>query len=303
MAPSRIRRYIRQGRLSHLAVFEASARLGCFSRAGDELHLAQPTVSTQIKRLADALGVDLFEQVGKRMHPTAAGRRVQEACADILGTLARLEDELGQLRSLDAGRLSLAASTCAGRVASSFVARFARRHPALEVALHIHNRDALLERMRVDEDDLYLFATPPEEGVVSQRILPYRLEVLAPADHRFARNRAIPFASIAAEPFVMRERGSGTRRVVEGLYRDRGFVPRVRLEVPTNEAVEEAVRAGVGITILPQLAGSAEARPGLAALDVEGFPLERYLFLSYPVGKALAPAARAFLDFARTLDR
>jgi DNA-binding transcriptional LysR family regulator len=301
MAHSRIRRYIRHGRLSHLAVFEASARLGCFSRAADELHLAQPTVSTQLKRLADALGVDLFEQVGKRMHPTAAGRRVQAACSDILGTLARLEDELGRLRSLDSGRLSLAASGCAGRVAASFIARFARRQPTLELALHVDNREALLERMRLDADDLYLFATPPEEGVVSQRILPYCLKVLAAADHRLARTRAIAFASIAAEPFVMRERGSGTRRVVEALYRERGFVPHVRLELPTSEGVEAAVSAGAGITILPQL-DDGEGRRGLAALDVEGFPLQRHLSLSYPVGKALAPAARAFLDFARTID-
>jgi LysR family transcriptional regulator, low CO2-responsive transcriptional regulator len=301
MAHSRIRRYIRHGRLSHLAVFEASARLGCFSRAADELHLAQPTVSTQLRRLADALGVELFQQIGKRMHPTEAGRRVQAACADILGTLSRLEEELGSLRSLDSGRLSLAASGCAGRVAASFVARFARRHPALEVALHIDNRDALLERMRADADDLYLLLTPPEEGVVSQRILPYRLEVLAGADHRLARTRAIPFATVAAEPVVMREHGSGTRRVVEALYRERGFVPRVRLELPTSGGVEEAVSAGVGIAILPQL-DEGEARRGVVALDVEGFPLQRHLSLSYPVGKALAPAARAFLDFARSLD-
>src|SRR6187455_692852 len=219
MAPSRIRRYIRQGRLSHLAVFEASVRLGCFSRA---------------------------------------------------------------------------VSSCTGRLAASYVARFARRHPSLEVQLHIHNRDALLERMRGDEDDLYLFATPPEDGVVSQRILPYQLEVLAAADHRLARSRSIAFATIAVEPFVMRERGSGTRRVVEALYRERGFAPRVRLELPTSEGVEEAVSAGVGITILPQL-DDGEGRRGLVALDVEGFPLPRHLSLSYPVGKALAPAARAFL--------
>ena len=302
MAPSRIRRYIRHGRLSHLAVFEASVRLGCFSRAASELHLAQPTVSTQIKRLADALGVDLFEQIGKRMHPTAAGRRVQAACADILGALTRLEDELGRLRSLDSGRLSLAASTCAGRVASSLVSRFARRHPSLEVALHIHNREALLDRMRVDEDDLYLFLNPPDEGVVSQRILPYQLEVLAAPDHRLARERGIAFASIATEPFVMRERGSGTRRLVEGLYKERNYAPRVRLELPTSEAVEEAVGAGLGITILPKLGSVSAERRELASLDVEGFPIERYVYLSYPVGKALAPSARAFLEFARNLD-
>ena len=299
MTHSRIRRYIRHGRLSQLAVFEASARLGCFTRAAHELHLAQPTVSTQLKKLADALGVPLFEQVGKRMHPTAAGRCLQAACSEVLGTFVRLEDELARLRNLDAGRLSLAASTCGERIASGLVARFARRHPQLEVALHIHNRQALVARMAADEDDLYLFANPPEEGVVSQRILPHEILVLAAADHRLASASAIEFAAIAREPIVMRERGSGTRRSVEAIYRDRGAVPNVRQELPSNEAVEEAVRAGLGITILPRTDETPDLR-GLATLDVAGFPMQGYLYLSYPIGKALAQSARAFLDFARS---
>ena len=298
MIHSRIRRYFRHGRLSQLAVFEASARLGCYTRAARELHLAQPTVSTQIKKLSDALGMPLFEQVGKRMRPTEAGRCLQVACAEVLGTFSRLEATLASLRDVEAGRLSLASSTCAERVASWLVARFAQRHPALEVALRFHNRAALVERMERHEDDLYLFATPPDEGVVSQRILSHPVLVVAAAGHRLAGVRAIPFAQIAAEPFILREPGSGTRRRVEALFRERGLVPNVRLDLPSNEAVEQAVRAGAGIGILPCPAQGG-AGEGLVALDVAGFPLEGFLYLSYPVGKALAPSARAFLDFAR----
>ena len=294
---NRIRRYFRQGRLSELAVFEASARLGCYTAAARELHLAQPTVSAQIRKLSEAFGMPLFEQVGKRMHPTEAGRRLQAACTEVLGAFARLEESLAHLRDLDAGRLALATSTCAGRIASRMIANFARHHPRLEVVLQIHNREALLERMARDEDDLYLFATPPEEGVVSQRILAHAVRVFAPSAHELANARSIPFERIAAEPFIGRERGSGTRRRVDAIFRRHGVTPQVRLELPTNEAVEEAVRAGAGITILP----CAEEMPsaGLVVLDVHGFPIEGHLHLSYPVGKALAPAARAFLDFAR----
>ena len=165
MAP-RIRRYLRHGRLSQLAVFEASARLGCYTRAARELHLAQPTVSAQIKKLTDALGVPLFEQVGKRMHPTEAGRCLQAACVEVLETLARLDECLSHLRPPETGRLSLAASTDEAGAASRLVERFAREHPRLEVALHIHDRQSLMDRMARSEDDLYLFAQPPREGVV-----------------------------------------------------------------------------------------------------------------------------------------
>jgi DNA-binding transcriptional LysR family regulator len=296
MAPSRIRRYLRHGRLSQLAVFEASARLGCYTSAARELHLAQPTVSTQIRKLTDALGVPLFEQVGKRMHPTEAGRRLQAACGEILASLSRLEDDLASLRSLESGRFSLAAGSSAGRLASRLLATFAREHPRLEVSLRIHNRAALLERMQSDGDDLYLFVNPPREGVVSQRILPHALAVVAAPGHALANGGRVAFAALAREPIVLRERGSGARGVVEEQFRSRGFEPNVRLELPSDDAIEEAVRAGVGIAVLPDV---DHARDGLVALPVEGFPVEGFLHLCYPIGKALAPAGRAFLDFAR----
>ena len=157
MPPSRIRRYLRNGRLSQLAVFEASARHGCYTRAARELHLAQPTVSAQIKKLAEALGSPLFEQVGKRMHPTEAGRYLQAACVEVFGTLSRLEEALARLRPLDTGRLALAASRSGERAASRLVARFVRHHPHLEVALHIDDDQELVERMGRGEDDLYHF--------------------------------------------------------------------------------------------------------------------------------------------------
>jgi|KBSSwiStaDraftv2_1062776.scaffolds.fasta_scaffold217605_1 DNA-binding transcriptional LysR family regulator len=158
MVSARIRRYFRHGRLSQLAVFEAAARLGCYTRAARELHLAQPTVSAQIKKLTEALGLPLFEQVGKRMHLTHAGRSLQAACGQVLETFVRLEIDLASLRTLETGRLSIAASTGAQRLASRLVADFARLHPALEIALHVENRQALLERMARDDDDLYLLA-------------------------------------------------------------------------------------------------------------------------------------------------
>jgi DNA-binding transcriptional LysR family regulator len=158
MVSARIRRYFRHGRLSQLAVFEAAARLGCYSRAARELHLAQPTVSAQIKKLTEALGLPLFEQVGKRMHLTHAGRSLQAACGQVLETFARLEDDLARLRTVEAGRLSIAASTSAERLAARLVAGFARRYPTLEIELHVEDRRSLLERMARDEDDLYLLA-------------------------------------------------------------------------------------------------------------------------------------------------
>jgi len=123
MPPSRIRRYLRNGRLSQLAVFEASARHGCYTRAARELHLAQSTVSAQIKKLNEAVGMPLFEQVGKRMHLTEAGRCLQAACVEVFGALSRLDEALARLRCVETGHLSLAASTSGERTATQLLAR------------------------------------------------------------------------------------------------------------------------------------------------------------------------------------
>ena len=297
MPPSRIRRYIRQGRLAQLAVFEASARHGCYTRAARELHLAQPTVSSHIRKLTDALGVPLFEQVGKRMHPTEAGRCLQDASREILGTLARLDETRASLRPLDSGRLAVAAGASVAPAASRLVAHFARRYPVLEVGFQVCNRQALLERMGRDEDDLYLLLDPPRAGTVSQRVMPQAFAVIAPAAHPLGGRSGIAFEALAREPFVVRERGSGLRAVVDEAFRRRLLAPRVRLELPTHEAIVEAVRAGVGIAIVPLSAGLAP--DGTVMLDVQGLPVEAHLHVCYVIGKALSPAGRAFVEFAR----
>ena len=138
MTPSRIRRYLRHGRLSQLAVFEASARHGCYTRAARELHLAQPTVSAQIKKLADALGMPLFEQVGKRMHPTDAGRCLQLACVEVFGTLSRLEEALAHLRSIDTARLSRPPGTSSECAATQLVAQLEIEGFVLEGLSFVH---------------------------------------------------------------------------------------------------------------------------------------------------------------------
>jgi len=162
MSSAPIRRYLRHGMLPQLAVFEASARLGSFTRAAEELHLAQPTVSTQMKKLTETIGLPLFEQIGKRMHLTPAGRALCEGTRELLGTLSRVDQSLASLRGPDAGRLRLAAGTGCEHFLPQVLAAFAEGHPAIGVSLEIHNRARLIERLAANADDLYVFANPPQ---------------------------------------------------------------------------------------------------------------------------------------------
>jgi len=300
MEQSRIRRFVKHGTLPQLTVFDAIARLGSFTRAGEELHLAQPTVSTQIKKLSDTVGVALFEQLGKRIYLTDAGRHLLVACDRVFGALSDADKTLEALRGLRTGRLALAASTTANGVASRALAAFTRRHPTVEVSLQVHNRAVLIERLARNEDDLYIFANPPSEEVTVQRIGPNPLVAIARVDHALANQVSIPFTRFAQEPFLMREPGSGTRMVVERMFERHRCTPKAQMVLSTNEAVKEAILAGAGVSIMGRDSiGLAAARREIAILDVDEFPVVSHWYVVYAGGKQLSVAARAFLDLVR----
>ncbi len=302
MPHSAIRRYLRHGMLPQLVVFETAARLGSFTRTAEALHMAQPTVSTQIRKLSDTLGLTLFEQIGKRVHLTPAGETLHQGCLQLFDSIGRIEDALSGLRNLDQGRLRLAVGSTAKYFVPRLLAAFVARHPRIDVSVQIHNRQGLIDRLAANEDDLYIFANPPEgHEVVCQPILDNPMVVFARPDHRLAGRRAIPFAELAAEPFLMREPGSGTRWVAFEIIDRHRIEPDVRMELSSDESIEQAILAGLGVAILSRHTfGLEPGRRGLVELDVQGLPVMRRWQFAYPVGKQVSPAARAFMDLVRT---
>ncbi|HSA89660.1 MAG TPA: LysR substrate-binding domain-containing protein [Burkholderiales bacterium] len=301
MPPLDIRRYLKHGILTQLRAFEAAARLGTLTRAAAELHMAQATASVQIKKLTETVGLALFEQVGNRLRLTEAGQAVYASCGQLFGALSAMERALGTMRGLASGRLQIAAPSAARHFAARLLEAFARLNPGVQATLEIHERLALIERLGRGDDDLYLFVEPPgEREVVSQALVPNPLVVLAAADHPLAAEIDIAFARLAQEPLVMREPGSGIRMIVLRLFARHGIAPRIHMELGSDEAVREAVLAGLGVAVLPRYTlGLDPVLARLVCLDVEGFPLESYWHFVYPLGRRLSPAARAFMDFAR----
>ncbi len=302
MPQSHIRRYLRHGTLSQMSVFEAVTRRGNFTRAAEELHLAQPTVSIQLKKLSELIGLPLVEQIGRQVHPTEAGKYVAEACHKMFRTLTELENQLACLRQLEGGRLRLAVGSAAKYFAPRLLAAFAHKYPDVELSLQIHHREALIERLCANQDDLYIFANPPEDAdIIKQAILPNPLAVFARSDHPLANRKRIPFSALANEPFIVREPGSGTRRSVQRMFEERSLMPRVRMELSSNEAIKQAIIAGLGVSILSRhTLGQDTDQPQLTTLDVEDVPGEGHWYLVYPMGKQLSPVALAFSQMVKT---
>ena len=169
MSRVRTRRLFRHGLLPQLIVFEAVARLGSVTRAAEELHLAQPTVSLQLKKLSEALEVQLFEQRGRRLHLTGAGHTLRDACEELIHCLLRADTRLDAWRKPKDEVLRLAAEPESRSVAARLLADFCSRHPGVQGSLHIGERPDLLARMSVGTDDVYLFALEVEGLPEEQR--------------------------------------------------------------------------------------------------------------------------------------
>jgi molybdenum-dependent DNA-binding transcriptional regulator ModE len=168
MSRVRTRRLFRHGLLPQLAVFEAVARLGSVTRAAEELHLAQPTVSLQLKKLAEALEVQLFEQRGRNLHLTGAGQALREECEELMRCLLRADERLEQWRRPREQVLRLAAEQPARTVAARLLADFCSRHPGVQGSLHVGDSAELLARLGAGADDVYLFVLDVE-GLPEER--------------------------------------------------------------------------------------------------------------------------------------
>jgi len=297
MQQRNLRRYLRHGTLTHLAVFEAVARHRSFTRAAEELSMAQPTVSVQVKKLTETLGVALFETGGRGVQMTRAGRELFGACRDIFARLGEIDARLAGLRSPAQGSLRVAVGTSARAFAARLLGSFSARFPDVEIAVPVLNRHELLGRLAAHADDFYVLSQPPEDTrFVSYPLQVTRLLVCARADHAFARRRGLRFDDIAQQAFLLREPGSGTRKLVEDLFARHGATPKVRMELGSNEAIEQAVRAGLGLAVLPDCMIRTGSASGLRALDVDGFPLVRNWYLLHESEAALSPCARLFLE-------
>jgi DNA-binding transcriptional LysR family regulator len=292
---------IRHATLRQLQVFEAMVRLGSFTRAAEELFLTQPTVSMQIRKLSDAMGLPLFEHVGRNVEPTEAGMELYEACRKMFEILANLEMKVADLKGMKRGRLRLAVVTTAKYLAPEMLGEFSQLYPGIDLALKVTNRIRIIDRMHANEDDLYIMGQAPEDDfeIVAYRVAPNPLVMLAPRNHPLAGKKNIPLSEIAKEPFIIREPGSGIRDATLRLFNAQGLRPQIRMELGSNEAIKHAIVAGLGLSVLSLHTMTLDGSDGpVAILDVEGFPIMRQWYIVHPKGKELSLVARTFLDFA-----
>jgi DNA-binding transcriptional LysR family regulator len=290
---------LKNATLHQLKVFEAVARHNSFTRAAEELFLTQPTVSMQVKQLSKAVGLPLFEQVGKKLYLTEAGRELYTTCQEIFDRLVQFEDSISNLKGLKQGTLRLAVVTTAKYVIPRLLGPFCQRYPGIDVSLTVDNHERIIDGLVDNRDDLYILSQPPEDLDVSVHpFLDNPLVVLAWRDHPLANEKNISLKRLSEEPFIMREPGSGTRKSVQRLFEEEGLDLKVKLDLGSNEAIKQAIVGGLGISVLSLHTLTLEGTNSpLTILDVEGFPIQRYWYVVHPTGKQLSIIAQTFFDY------
>ncbi|MBS1145656.1 MAG: LysR family transcriptional regulator [Proteobacteria bacterium] len=280
-----------------LETFAAVARLNSFTKAADFLHLTQPAVSIQIKQIVDTIGLPLFEQSGRDIALTVAGEELLKTARSLDDVWNRFESAIDELKGMKRGKLRVALVTTAKYFLPRMLGAFCQRYPDIDIELEIANREKIVDRLRNNQDDLYVMSYPPEDlDIVRLPFLDNEYVVIAPAGH-WAAGKQVAMAALANEPFILREQGSGSRHVIEQYLRDSKLPLKVRLSLASNEAIRDLVASGMGLSILSRHAlGHDPERDGLAILDVEGFPLKQAWNVVHLSGKILSLPAQAFLD-------
>ncbi len=285
--------------LRQLQVFEKVAGHLNFSRAAEELYLSQPAVSMQVKQLEKIIGLPLFEQMGKKIFLTEAGRELFHYSRSIAQQLAEMESLFDEMKGLEQGRLTLSVVNTANYFTPQLLSEFCRKYPSIKVILQVANRDAVLRQLADNSTDLAIMGQPPDgQDLSAESFMENPLVVIAAPNHALARLKRVKFAQLANETFLSREKGSGTRSAMERIFAEHHIQPRISMEMETNEAIKQAVQAGMGLGILSLHSIELELETKrLVMLNVENFPLKRHWFVAHRSNKRLSTAARAFKDF------
>ncbi|KPQ25223.1 MAG: Transcriptional regulator [Halomonas sp. HL-48] len=289
---------IRQLTFRLLQVYVTVVRCGSVSEAARQLHLTQPTVSQQLKRLSEAVGGGpLLEHHAQGLTMTATGQALYNASRDVLSRFEDFADQLGPLHQGSKGRFSIALVNTAQYVLPRLLGPFSQAFPEVDVTVHIGNRRQLLARFERHEDDLYVFSHPPAlSHAVAARFMRNPLVAIAAADHPLAQQASIVMEQLLNERLLLREPGSATRMLLESWLQEHGLAMKTTLQMASNEAIRVGVAARMGVAVLSEHVLPNE-HPELAVLHIEGLPIESHWQFIVRNDQRLPQSAQRFLHY------
>ncbi|MDX1451915.1 MAG: LysR family transcriptional regulator [Oleiphilaceae bacterium] len=284
-----------------LQVFLGVYQLKSYSKAGDLLGLTQPAISSQIKHLETALGIPVFEYVGRKLYCTAAGEKLAQSTHIIFNELRSLQNDLAALRGQVAGDLNLVAVNTAQYVVPYLLKAFHQQHPDINVQMRVVNRSEALRRLNDNQDHLVIMGiVPTEKPLTSLPFLDNEFLPVVPGNHPLLQSDSPGMRDFINSGLLVREPGSGSRLAFDLYCQQNRLTYQPKMELGSNDALKHAVLAGLGVAVLPKLSILPELRLGLLkVLPIAGFQLKRSWCVVHQKSKHPTPAMRAFLDFVQ----
>jgi len=282
-----------------LRVFSEVARQLSFTAAAQTLNLTPPAVTMQVRELEKHIGMPLFDRSGRKVSLTTVGEYMLVYARKMLATLKDAEDAAARLQKLEVGVLTIGMVSTAKYFLPHLLARYHQEHQGIDIKLVVGNREQLVKMLYANEVDIAIMGRPPTE--MATRAEPFAAHphvFVAPVDHPLAGGQSISPGALQAQPFILREAGSGTRAAMERFLEKARIEPRVTMEMASNETIKQAVMAGMGLSFLSLHTLGLELDNRLiAVLDVQGAPVVRAWNVVHMLSKLLSPAAEAFRYF------
>lgn len=298
------RLHARVGTLRQLEILLAVHDHGGINGAARALYLTQPTVSMQMKKLADAIGAPLYNIVQRKLVFTDEGLELVRTAVEVLDSFARLDMSLHDMRDLKSGTLRLAVVTTSQYFIPHLLGPFCERYPDLDVQLKVGNRQQTIERLKQGVDDFFVFSHPPQDiDTESIEFLDNPLVAIAHADHPLAKRKRLKLEDLAGEPFLIREQGSGTRHALEEFLRERKLQLNVKMTIESNEAIKHSVMSNLGISVLSAHTLTYGGSSGLVKLPLRELPILSHWFFVWSKNKRQTVIASAFLDYVQREGR
>lgn len=291
--------FVRNLTLRQLQIFVVAARHLSYARAAEELHLTPPAISMQLKQLEDNVGLPLFERMGRGVTLTGAGELLVHHALRILGEIKDAEASLQALAGAETGQITVGLVSTAKYFMPRLLAKFTRSRPGVDVQFTVGNRELLLQKLQDNAIDLAIMGRIPVEiDAHGEPMARHPYVLVAPADHPLRTARRFELHELRQETFLLREEGSGSRRVAEEMFKNHLFTPARTISMGSNETIKQAVMAGMGISLLSLHTLPLELKTGeVSLLDVIGTPIERTWYVVHMNAKRLMPAGMNFRDF------
>ena len=296
--PLDLQRLVNRLSFRQLQVFLMVYRLKGFRKAADSLGLTQPAVSSQIKKLEQALGYPLFEYIGRTLYATEVGERVSQFIDSMFADISHLQSDLYALQGELSGDLNIVVVNSAQPIVPYLIKTFSAQFPAIKVSVNVVNRATALARLEKNRDELTIMALVPSDRPLT--VLPFLDNELIPvlsADFTLLEGKSMTLQRFLQQPLILREPGSGSRLAFEQHCIQSRLSYESSMEFGSNDAVKHAVVAGLGVAVMPKLSILPELKLRLLkTVPIKGFPLRRSWCLVHPRGKNLTAVPQAFLE-------